>query len=162
MQYPNVHLRLRETYPIQLIDALRDGSIDIALLRDTGPANELLTEPLEEETFVAVVPRRHALARRKSIRMENLRGEPFVFFPKQAGAYAWENAVSLCRKAGFVPNIVQEAPHWAHHPHAGRRRPGRDPRTHVSGQSRGYSRRRTSQARAIRWKDKHRFGNASG
>ena len=61
------------------------------------------------EPFVAVVPGRHPLARLRTIPIARLRDEPFVFFPRTAGSYAWENAIKLC---GFHPNVVQEAPQW--------------------------------------------------
>lgn len=107
--YSRVQLHLHEFHTSQLIDALREGSADVALARDAGQAEDLHVEAAFSEPFIAVLPRRHPLASRKSIPFERLRDEPFVFFPRAAGSYAWENTINLL---GFRPNIVQEAPQW--------------------------------------------------
>ena len=110
--FSRVQLHLNEFHTNQILDALRDGSTDVALARDTGTPEHLHVERVFVEPFVAVVPKRHPLARRGSIPITRLRDEPFVFFPRAAGSYAWENAIRLCEQQGFHPNIVQEAPQW--------------------------------------------------
>jgi DNA-binding transcriptional LysR family regulator len=107
--YSRVQLHLNEFHTSQLIDALREGSADVALARDAGAAEDLHVKPAFVEPFVAVVPRRHPLAKLRSIPIARLKDEPFVFFPSSAGSYAWENSIKLL---GFHPNIVQEAPQW--------------------------------------------------
>jgi DNA-binding transcriptional LysR family regulator len=107
--YSGVQLHLNEFHTSQLLDALREGSIDVALARDAGPAEDLHVEPAFIEPFIAVLPKRHPLASRRSIPIARLKDEPFVFFPQAAGSYAWENAIKLL---GFHPNVVQEAPQW--------------------------------------------------
>jgi len=110
--YPRVQLHLDEFHTSQLLEALRDGSVDVALARDSGIAEDLHVERAFVEPFFAVVPQKHVLASRKIIPIRLLRDEPFVFFPRAAGSYAWENTIRLCEQAGFHPNIVQEAPQW--------------------------------------------------
>ena len=110
--YPRVRLRLDEFHTSQLIEAMLDGSIDVSLARDTGTPEGLIVERAMVEPFIAVVPKGHPLARRRSIPIAQLRDEPFVFFPRSAGSYAWENTIRLCEQHGFRPNIVQEAPQW--------------------------------------------------
>jgi DNA-binding transcriptional LysR family regulator len=107
--YSRVQLHLNEFHTSQLLDALREGSADVALARDAGTADDLHVEPAFVDAFVAVVPQTHPLAKLRSIPIARLRDEPFVFFPRSAGNYAWENTIKLC---GFHPNIVQEAPQW--------------------------------------------------
>jgi DNA-binding transcriptional LysR family regulator len=107
--YSRVQLHLNEFHTSQLIDALREGSADVALARDAGAEEDLHVEPAFVETFIAVVPKRHPLAKLRSIPVSRLKEEPFVFFPRSAGNYAWENSI---RHLGFHPNIVQEAPQW--------------------------------------------------
>jgi DNA-binding transcriptional LysR family regulator len=110
--YSRVQLHLNEFHTSQLIDSLRDGSADVALARDAGTAEDLHVEHAFVEPFVAVVPGRHPLARLRTIPIARLRDEPFVFFPRTAGSYAWENAIKLFEQHGFRPNVVQEAPRW--------------------------------------------------
>ncbi len=110
--YASVRLHLNELHTNQLIDALREGSADVALARDAGATEDMHVERAFVEPFVAVIPKKHPLAGRRSIPIARLKDEPFVFFPRAAGSYAWENTIRLCEQQGFHPNIVQEAPQW--------------------------------------------------
>ena len=42
----------------------------------------------------------------------SLRNDPFVYYPRSAGARAYEKPLTLCEEHGFRPQIVQEASHW--------------------------------------------------
>ncbi len=110
--YSRVQLHLNEFHTGQLIDALREGSVDVALARDAGPMKDFQLEHAFIEPFVAVIPKKHPLAGRRTIPISRLRDEPFVWFPRSAGNYAWENAIGLLEQHGFHPKIVQEAPQW--------------------------------------------------
>ena len=41
--------------------------------------------------------------------LASLAREPFVLFPREAGAWLYDGIVGFCRRAGFVPRIEQEA-----------------------------------------------------
>ena len=110
--YPAVQLRLRELYTATLVEAIRDGSVDVGFMRDAGPTEGLYVERWITEPFVAVLPKNHRLAKRDPIPVSELREEPFVFFARNLGPRAWDKTVNLCEQQGFRPNVVQEAPQW--------------------------------------------------
>ena len=110
--YPKVQLQLHEFYTSGVVQGLREGGLDVGIVRDGGAAEGLKVEVLSSEPFMAVLPRNHPLARRKTISAADLRDEPFVFFPAVAGALAYRKPVSLCEEHGFLPKVVQEAPQW--------------------------------------------------
>jgi DNA-binding transcriptional LysR family regulator len=110
--YPDVELRLQETFTSHLIESIRDGSVDVGFLRDGGPIEDLMIQPLFEEKFIVILPRRHRLAQLSTVRVAQLKDEPFVFFPKSAGPNAWNRTMNLCEEQGFRARVVQEAPHW--------------------------------------------------
>jgi DNA-binding transcriptional LysR family regulator len=64
------------------------------------------------EPFVAVIPATHPCAQQKTISVASLRNDPFVYYPRSAGARAYEKPLTLCEEHGFRPQIVQEASHW--------------------------------------------------
>jgi DNA-binding transcriptional LysR family regulator len=111
-RYPKVELRLRELYTSGLIAALLDGTLDLAFLRDGDATEGIRMSTLIEERYVAVLPESHALARKRTLRVKDLREEPFVFFARRMGPLAFDRTVACCEKHGFRPNIVQEAPQW--------------------------------------------------
>jgi DNA-binding transcriptional LysR family regulator len=64
---------------------------------------------LESEPLIAVLPANHRFARRNRLSLLELSHEPWVMFPRDNGATIYDRIISLCQKAGFSPNIVQEA-----------------------------------------------------
>ncbi len=60
---------------------------------------------LKEELFI-IVPKKHLLASRKSIKLAEVSNEPFISFKKNHGIRDLTEV--LCKEAGFVPNIVYE------------------------------------------------------
>ena len=109
-RYPSVEVALRELPPAEQIDALKDGRIDVGFVR--GPVDDaaLTTECVRKEPLVVALPADHPLATRGRIALEVLTNEPFVIFPRNRGPAFFDHLMSLCRKAGFTPRIVQEAP----------------------------------------------------
>jgi DNA-binding transcriptional LysR family regulator len=110
--YPKVNLQLHESYTSLVVQKLLKGELDAGFLRDGGAIDGLKVERLFSEPFIAVLPRKHALAKHKSISARELREDPFVFFTPSAGTLAYEKPMSLCEKHGFRPRVVQEAPQW--------------------------------------------------
>src|SRR3954453_7641891 len=60
--YPRVQLRLREFHTDALMQEIREGTVDVGLVRDAGSVADIHVEKLLVESFVAVVPRAHVLA----------------------------------------------------------------------------------------------------
>ncbi len=110
--YPKVRLSLHESFTSRVMEGLENGTLDAGFLRDGDPAPGLRVEPILSEPFVAVLPSSHPRAKQKSLSPADLRGEPFVYFPRTAGARAFEKPFMLFEEYGFRPRIVQEASHW--------------------------------------------------
>jgi DNA-binding transcriptional LysR family regulator len=111
-QYPKVDLQLREFHTASLIDALLNGTVDVGFMRDAGAVEGLHVETLLAEPFVVVLPRRHPLAKEKTVAVKNLQHEPFVLFSPAYGSVAWKKTIAVCEAQGFMPQVVQEAPQW--------------------------------------------------
>jgi DNA-binding transcriptional LysR family regulator len=110
--YPRVQLHLHESFTAMVLEGLTNGTLDAGILRDADPAPGLQVATILAEPFVAVLPATHPCAGQKSISPAALRGEPFVYYPRAAGARAYEKPLTLCEEHGFRPRIVQEASHW--------------------------------------------------
>jgi DNA-binding transcriptional LysR family regulator len=110
--HPNVRLHLHESFTSKVIEGMQNGTLDAGLLRDGDPTEGLIATPVYEEAFVAVLPANHPRAAQKSLSVASLRNEPFVHYPRSAGARAFEKPLQLCDPHGFRPQIVQEASHW--------------------------------------------------
>lgn len=71
-------LILQENFTVKLLEQLRMGDIDAAILAEPFPDTNLALAPLYDEPFVAAVPSSHPWARRKSIRAEELKHETML------------------------------------------------------------------------------------
>ena len=105
-------VRLREVIPPEHVEALRAGTLDVAVVREPDPEEGITAMPVLSERFLAAVPADHALAGRRSIRVGALRDEPFVLFPRESAPGLYRQVLELCRAAGFDPRVVQEAEAW--------------------------------------------------
>jgi DNA-binding transcriptional LysR family regulator len=111
-RYPKVELRLRELSTAAQIAGLLNGTLDLAFLRDADPTDGIEIRTLMEERYVAVLPEAHGLARKRSLRVRDLGGEPFILFARRMGPLAFDRTIACCEKNGFRPNIVQDGTHW--------------------------------------------------
>ena len=109
-RFPGVDLVLREQPPSAQVEAMRSGEMDVGFVRVLEDSPTLLSEKVRSEPLVACLPENHPLARQKLIALGSLAKEPFVCFPRSRGPAFFDHLMSLCRQAGFTPNIVQEAP----------------------------------------------------
>lgn len=73
---PDVPLQLHAVAAADAADALRDGTVDVALLRLPVDTSGLAVIPLYEEATVAVVPTDHLLSAVDEISATDLDGEP--------------------------------------------------------------------------------------
>ena len=112
LAFPRVKLHLHESFTSRVIESLENGTLDAGIVRDGDPAEGLHMRTIFSEPFIAVVPAGHPHAKQKSISPAALRGEPFVYYPRSAGARAFEKPLTIFEKYGFRPTIVQEASHW--------------------------------------------------
>jgi DNA-binding transcriptional LysR family regulator len=111
LRYPNVELRLQTMDRSDQITALLDRHIDIGVLPGPIQLEHLESAMFVSSPLVAVFPRRHLLASRRSIRLEDLTGEAFVLFPASIHSRLLEIVIATCADSGFTPSVIQEAHH---------------------------------------------------
>lgn len=75
---PQMPLVLQENFTVKLLEMLRAGEIDCAIMAEPFPDAGLATAALYDEPFVAVVPALHPLAERKSVTSTELKNETML------------------------------------------------------------------------------------
>jgi len=75
---PQMPLMLQENFTVKLLEMLRTGEIDCAIMAEPFPDTGLALAPLYDEPFMAAVPSTHALAARKSITAEEMKSETML------------------------------------------------------------------------------------
>ena len=75
---PQMPLMLQENFTVKLLEMLRTGEIDCAILAEPFPDAGLAIAPLYDEPFLAAVPVAHALAAGNFITAEQLKNETML------------------------------------------------------------------------------------
>ncbi|MFF2780884.1 LysR family transcriptional regulator [Streptomyces sp. NPDC058052] len=109
---PAVELDIREMTTTPQLAALREGIIDIGLLREPPDDADLGFATVLTEPFVAVLPSAHPLARQRAVRVDQLADCPFVLLPRTVGPPLYDQIAGLCVTAGFTPQVAQHAVEW--------------------------------------------------
>ena len=75
---PQMPLILQENFTVKLLDMLRTGELDCAIMAEPFPDTGLAIAPLYDEPFLVAVPAQHPLAQRKTISSEELKRETML------------------------------------------------------------------------------------
>jgi LysR family hydrogen peroxide-inducible transcriptional activator len=106
--FPQVRVTVVEEITPLLLEKLRSGPMDAAIVALPLPfrIQEFLSITLMEEKLYAVLPRRHPMAKRRSLALEELEDDPFLLL--RDGHCFRETAVAACKRARLSPKIVFE------------------------------------------------------
>lgn len=108
-KHPGIVLQPHHDVTLTQLQKLDQGELDIGCV--TGPISRPGYEqlPIQSERLVCVVYENHRLANRDSIHLEELAHEDFVHGPTKDWEHFYSYLIPICRKSGFIPNVVQEA-----------------------------------------------------
>jgi DNA-binding transcriptional LysR family regulator len=110
--HPGVEVTLAEGEPEEIAPRLRGGEFDLALLYEFEGVGERLAagirrfELLEDPLHLAL-PTTHTLARRRQVRLEDLREESWV--QTSVSGPCARHVVRSCHAAGFEPRVSFES-----------------------------------------------------
>jgi len=77
-RYPQMPLMLQENFTVKLLEMLRLGELDCAIMAEPFPDTGLAIAPLYDEPFVVAVPATHELANRSSISSQELKSQTML------------------------------------------------------------------------------------
>src|SRR4051794_19484063 len=106
--HPAVEITLTEAASDDLLDGLRTGRLDAAIV-STGrrvPAG-VEVQVITDQPIVAAVGHDHELGVHDTITLDTLRGRPLISLPRGTGLRA--RLDEACTAAGFTPHIAFEA-----------------------------------------------------
>src|SRR5277367_2391396 len=111
-QHPEVAISLAEGEPEEIGPRLSAGEFDLALLFEFDGTSESLgpditRQPLLEDPMFLALPADHALAERRTLRLENLRAEAWI--QTSAASSCAKHVVRSCHAAGFEPLVSFES-----------------------------------------------------
>lgn len=90
------------------VDALREGEIDLAILRPPVADPALTVETLRHDRLVVAIPATSPLVGRTQVRVRDLQGEDLIVHSADRRAVMHDHVLGLFRDAGIEPRIRHE------------------------------------------------------
>ena len=110
-QFPHVVLTLHDVPSLEQLHGLLERTLDLGILRKPEvriPAGIEISEWYRAPLVVAI-QQDHPLARRPSLSLSQLKAEPFVTYPREAGTGLYWQILDICAHAGFRPRVARES-----------------------------------------------------
>ncbi|RDU95473.1 LysR family transcriptional regulator [Trinickia dinghuensis] len=114
--HPDVGIDLVELNAAEINERLAGGLVHVAFLRKPVELPPGLSfEVLEEEPMVVALPEDHPTlagkqGRQADIALRALADEPFILVRRPGAPGMYADILTVCREAGFSPNVVREVP----------------------------------------------------
>lgn len=106
-RHPQLSLELHDLLKRDLIGALHDGTVDVALLYGTVADETLRSRVLAREPLAVALPAGHPAAARERVELAALAGEPFVLPVADAMPALHDRVLEICAAAGFTPRAAR-------------------------------------------------------
>ena len=91
---PQMPLMLQENFTVKLLEMLRTGELDCAIVAEPFPDTGLAMAPLYEEPFMAAVPNTHPLAEQDAVTTTELKNETMLLLG--AGHCFRDHVLEVC------------------------------------------------------------------
>jgi DNA-binding transcriptional LysR family regulator len=108
VRFPHVEIELHAMLSGPQVEALRHGRIQVGFLRLPVDDGGLAVDVIQREHLVAALPEGHRLARRSCVRLADLQHDGLIMFPRWMAPSYYDLLVSVCRHAGFTPQVLHE------------------------------------------------------
>jgi len=108
---PQVDLELKQFTSGLLVEGVRTGRVDVALVRLSPSMHdpELQAEVVVRDRMMLLMPADHPLARLKAVPVDALEGMPLVAYSPQDSRYFHEVVHALFTRHALSPRIVHES-----------------------------------------------------
>ncbi|GGE15213.1 HTH-type transcriptional regulator GltC [Marinithermofilum abyssi] len=107
IHYPDIGFQLRQGSFRQLMDSVVKGEVDLAFIAPVPmQQKEFQGHIFFQEKLVALLPVNHELSDQPAVRLDQLKNQNFVLFPK--GYILHRLVVDGCHQMGFEPQVSFE------------------------------------------------------
>ncbi|MEV5709158.1 LysR substrate-binding domain-containing protein [Actinoallomurus sp. NPDC052274] len=113
---PDVLLELHELTTEAQLAKLREGELDVGLVRHPCDTVGLTSGPVVHRRLGVILPERHHAADHEVVRLRVLSGSPLVIFPREMAPRLYDHMLATCRDNGFLPGAIRHArnPQFVH------------------------------------------------
>jgi DNA-binding transcriptional LysR family regulator len=108
LDFPDVHIELRNLRSTSQLEAVASGRLDIGFVSAPTGNSSIEETFVAEEPYMLVVPGLHPLARKRTILPRHLEGAQWILLSRSAGPSRHAHFLAACANAGFAPKMVRE------------------------------------------------------
>ena len=105
--YPDVAVDIRDGLRDDVLNAVRHGAVDFAVVAAAGGATDLDRNQIGSDSFVCALPPDHALAQRETVDWSDLNGQPFIAFGPESSISTY--VTSTLERIGVTPGPTIQA-----------------------------------------------------
>jgi DNA-binding transcriptional LysR family regulator len=104
---PHLEARMEPGVGLELVEAVRAGELDVAVVSLPAPTAGLWVTTLGDQRAVAVFPVGHPQAVSPVVRLDQIAPERIVVLPRNADRPFYDAVIAACRDAGVSPTLVE-------------------------------------------------------
>jgi DNA-binding transcriptional LysR family regulator len=106
---PGVQLDLRELTTSEQIPALRQGDLDVGVIRRPADIVGLAVGAQFSQRMGLIVASDHPLSRLPRVHLRELSGSALVTFPREMAPEVYDQILQICRDNGYLPALIRHA-----------------------------------------------------
>ena len=104
---PNLQTTMEPGNGLELVDAVRAGELDVAVVSLPVPTAGVRVTPLGEQRAVAVFPVGHEHAVKPHVDLEQIAPERMIVLPRDADRPFYDAVLATCSAAGVSPTLIE-------------------------------------------------------
>jgi DNA-binding transcriptional LysR family regulator len=104
---PNLQTTIEPGTGLELVDAVRTGELDVAVVSLPVLTADVHVTPLAEQGVIAVFPVGHEHAVKPHVALERIAPERIVLLPRDADRPLYDAVLATCCAAGISPTLVE-------------------------------------------------------
>jgi DNA-binding transcriptional LysR family regulator len=103
----NLQTTIEQGSALKLVDAVRAGELDVAVVSLPVPTGGVRVTPLGEQRVVAVLPVGHEHAVKPHVALKRIAPERLVVLPRDADRPLYDAVLVACCAAGISPTLIE-------------------------------------------------------
>jgi LysR family carnitine catabolism transcriptional activator len=107
-QYADIKVTIHDVIAESVVDMVREGRVELGVSFDPGDAQDLNFQPLFLDKFVAALPPKHALLKKKSLKWSDLKYTTFIALQRPS-------SIRLLLDSSLLAHNIELAPDFEAH-----------------------------------------------
>ena len=108
-RFPGVELMIFDRPPLSVVELIREGEVDFALVMEYAIPKDLIIQPWKKGDYILVVPEDHPLLEIKKVSLEQIAQYPLILPPRHASSSVRLKVLRMFETHGINYNIAMES-----------------------------------------------------